>query len=102
MPFGIVGGLHMFIDAICINLEDPHEKAQQVANMHKIYEQAKKVLVWLGKSENNGDMAMRYIQSLEDELPDFPEILYELRTYKVCEELEDLLSKIALPLLESV
>lgn len=37
-----------WIDQLCINQEDPIERSDQVRIMHKIYKQAKNVLIWLG------------------------------------------------------
>lgn len=39
-----------WIDAICINQNDLPERAEQVKIMHRIYERAHKVIVWLGAS----------------------------------------------------
>jgi len=39
----------VWADAICINQEDDIEKGYQVKRMGKVYENAKAVLVWLGK-----------------------------------------------------
>jgi hypothetical protein len=38
----------IWVDAICINQQDPEERAQQVCNMNHIYERAAEVIVWLG------------------------------------------------------
>ncbi|KAJ8111538.1 hypothetical protein OPT61_g5891 [Boeremia exigua] len=38
----------LWIDAICINQQDPDEKAIQVPLMHQIYTQATNVIVWMG------------------------------------------------------
>jgi hypothetical protein len=45
----------IWIDAVCINQRDEHEKAEQVAKMKEIYEEAEHVLVWLGPSEDGTD-----------------------------------------------
>ncbi|KAH9209961.1 heterokaryon incompatibility protein-domain-containing protein, partial [Leptodontidium sp. 2 PMI_412] len=37
-----------WIDAICINQSDLEERSAQVQNMKKIYEQASRVVIWLG------------------------------------------------------
>ncbi len=39
----------MWIDAICINQDDPRERNHQVEMMGQIYRGAKQVLVWLGE-----------------------------------------------------
>lgn len=38
----------VWADSVCINQDDAAERGQQVQNMSKIYEQARRVLVWLG------------------------------------------------------
>ena len=41
----------LWVDAICINQTDDSERSQQVRSMAKIYEDARRVLVWLGLGE---------------------------------------------------
>ena len=47
---------YLWVDAICINQGTDqaalHERSVQITLMKQIYEQAEKVLVWLGKPEN--------------------------------------------------
>ncbi|KAK0749685.1 heterokaryon incompatibility protein-domain-containing protein [Schizothecium vesticola] len=38
----------VWIDAICINQDDPTEKALQVANMRSVYQQCSRVVIYLG------------------------------------------------------
>jgi hypothetical protein len=38
----------LWIDAICINQNDMHERNEQVRQMGQIYSQASRVLIWLG------------------------------------------------------
>lgn len=40
---------HVWIDAICINQEDLHERSEQVKLMRNIYQQGTKVVVWIGE-----------------------------------------------------
>jgi len=50
-PWGVTDvekPIFCWIDQMCINQEDQVECSGQVRIMHKIYKQAKKVLVWLG------------------------------------------------------
>ncbi|GAB1314474.1 hypothetical protein MFIFM68171_04684 [Madurella fahalii] len=44
--------LRYWIDAICINQNDVHEKNKQIRIMPHIYFRARTVLVWLGKKEH--------------------------------------------------
>jgi hypothetical protein len=54
----------LWIDAICINQQDDTEKEREVARMDIIYRQAKCVLIWLGKSSDDSDLAMGQIETL--------------------------------------
>lgn len=40
----------VWIDALCINQYDLHEKARQVKALYRIFERAAKTLVWLGQA----------------------------------------------------
>jgi len=57
--------LLMWIDAICINQEDVHERNEQVRLMRTIYQTAQQVTVWLGLEENDSHRAMLFLRSLE-------------------------------------
>lgn len=58
----------LWIDAICLNQNDDHEKAVHVLCMHEIFEIASRTLIWLGKAENDSDLAMDNIESLTQKL----------------------------------
>ncbi|KAL5319258.1 hypothetical protein ACEPPN_012308 [Leptodophora sp. 'Broadleaf-Isolate-01'] len=45
-------GRHIWIDAVCINQSNAIEKSDQVLRMTDIYRFAKKVVVWLGKDDD--------------------------------------------------
>jgi hypothetical protein len=51
-----------WIDAICINQSNVHERNHQVNLMKKIYMGASEVFVWLGTESSNSDLAMDYIK----------------------------------------
>lgn len=53
----------MWVDAICINQADIHEKEGQLMLMRKIYEEAEQVCVWLGEPTASTALA---IQDLQD------------------------------------
>ncbi|KAI1383847.1 heterokaryon incompatibility protein-domain-containing protein [Hypoxylon trugodes] len=55
----------VWIDAICINQSDIEERALQVSFMHDIYQQARKVLIWLGNPDEYSAMAMAYAEGLD-------------------------------------
>ncbi|EME39080.1 hypothetical protein DOTSEDRAFT_83665 [Dothistroma septosporum NZE10] len=44
----------MWIDALCINQDDPVEKQAQLAKINLVYELAPKVLIWLGPADSAG------------------------------------------------
>ncbi len=51
----------LWIDALCINQEDPKEKGHQVAMMGDIFKKAGNVIVWLGPAADNSHLAMEMI-----------------------------------------
>jgi hypothetical protein len=50
-----------WIDAICINQSDVHERNHQVGLMKQIYANATDVYVWLGQEADDSDLAMDFI-----------------------------------------
>ena len=52
----------LWVDAICINQDDNAEKSHQVNIMGSIYRRAERVLIWLGPSAEQSDVAFRYIE----------------------------------------
>ncbi|KAL9636378.1 MAG: hypothetical protein Q9164_002856 [Protoblastenia rupestris] len=56
--------LPIWIDAICINQRDNVEKGVQVSKMVDIYGLAAEVLVWLGPTSGDSDLAMDAIREL--------------------------------------
>jgi hypothetical protein len=52
----------IWVDAVCINQEDKKERAQQVQFMAKIYNQANRVVVWLGEAADYSDLALEEIR----------------------------------------
>jgi hypothetical protein len=55
--------LPFWIDAICINQDDPIERGHQVNMMRDIYSAAREVLVWLGDSTTESTAGMAMVQS---------------------------------------
>ena len=58
----------VWIDAVCVNQADNTEKEHQVRRMHETYFAAERVLVWLGKAENDSDLAIDGIPALNKRL----------------------------------
>jgi Heterokaryon incompatibility protein (HET) len=54
--------LAIWIDQLCINQVDLSERSQQVLLMAEIYRKAQKTIIWLGKSADNSDLAMKVVQ----------------------------------------
>jgi hypothetical protein len=52
----------IWVDAICINQESLEEQGYQVQLMAKIYSKASRVLVWLGETADNSDIALEGIR----------------------------------------
>ncbi len=74
---------NLWVDAVCINQQDPVELGDQVQHMRLIYERASQVLVWLGEASEDGDLAMDLVARIgaaewdgvpylyyDDDLPD--------------------------------
>lgn len=60
-PFITQQGLLLWVDAVCINQDDVDERGRQVTIMDRIYKTSNMVLVWLGKSTEQSDLAMKSI-----------------------------------------
>ncbi|RDI78815.1 hypothetical protein Vi05172_g11237 [Venturia inaequalis] len=58
----------IWVDALCINQEDPVERSHQVNLMSDIYSQAQLVVVWLGPEAENSGLAMRYIEKVSNSM----------------------------------
>jgi hypothetical protein len=55
---------NLWVDAICINQHDDQEKGQQVALMGEIYQQALKVILWLGDEDQDVKSVFAFIRAL--------------------------------------
>ncbi|KAL2073059.1 hypothetical protein VTL71DRAFT_10383 [Oculimacula yallundae] len=56
----------LWIDALCINQNDPIEKQAQVQLMSEIYPAADRVLCWLGPEADDSDYVFQEIQQVAD------------------------------------
>ncbi|QDS74168.1 hypothetical protein FKW77_001761 [Venturia effusa] len=54
----------LWIDAICIDQGNHKERGHQIDQMGKIYRQAEEVIIWLGHSTVETNIAMEFMQSL--------------------------------------
>lgn len=57
---------YYWVDAVCIDQENIPERGQQVQLMKAIYETAEQVLVWLGPSSEDSDVAMDFVDEMTD------------------------------------
>ncbi|GES64995.1 heterokaryon incompatibility protein [Aspergillus terreus] len=57
-------GGKLWVDSLCINQDDPVEKAAQVQHMGRIYNQAGNIIVWLGESDDTSDLAISVLENL--------------------------------------
>ncbi|KAF2264119.1 hypothetical protein CC78DRAFT_617145 [Lojkania enalia] len=62
------------IDQICINQEDPIEKAKQVAMMARIYKAATGVLVWLGPEDESARLCKEWVIEVDKMLREMPHL----------------------------
>lgn len=54
-------GVPLWVDALCINQEDHHEKGCQVRHMDEVY-RGRQVLIWLGDRSETSDAAIDFIE----------------------------------------
>ncbi|KAF1957119.1 ankyrin [Byssothecium circinans] len=57
----------IWVDAVCINQDDEEEKGYQIQYMARIYGQANRVIVWLGKEEDDSNQALEIIRSVAED-----------------------------------
>ncbi|KAK3322837.1 heterokaryon incompatibility protein-domain-containing protein [Apodospora peruviana] len=68
----------LWIDAVCINQNDVHERNDQVRQMGRIYHQALRVLVWLGPPDAKMESTLSALrvpgclEGLENQFENFP------------------------------
>ena len=56
--------LQVWADQICIDQQDEYDKNKQLPKMGEIYQEAQKVIVWLGNTENGSEIAMDFFTRL--------------------------------------
>jgi hypothetical protein len=80
----------LWIDAICIDQMNAEERGAQVAKMRIIYAHASKVLVWLGESSYNSDLAFSLLDDLYERLHNEASIQEILKSPERLKNLEGL------------
>ncbi|KAF2721985.1 hypothetical protein K431DRAFT_312162 [Polychaeton citri CBS 116435] len=75
-------GRRLWADAICINQVDIAERSAQVAIMAKVYQQARRVLVWLGPAQESDALAFAAMPAMgvSSFLPDVWDLLKTLKS----------------------
>ena len=68
-PHSFHSSVGLWIDQICINQDDVHERNEQVALMHRIYSKAENVVIWLGEEGPDDRMAFGFVPKLLSYLP---------------------------------
>jgi hypothetical protein len=54
----------IWADAICINQQDPQERAKQLRLMKRIYKGSTRLIIWLCEGTNDSEKAVRFISEL--------------------------------------
>ncbi|CAO2653814.1 Nn.00g032250.m01.CDS01 [Neocucurbitaria sp. VM-36] len=54
----------IWADALCINQQSHRERAQQVRLMREIYMKADRVMLWLGREDENTALAVKYLEDV--------------------------------------
>jgi len=54
----------LWVDQICINQDDSHEKTSQLPLMGRIYSLATQTVAWLGEGTPNSDLTMEYLRQV--------------------------------------
>jgi hypothetical protein len=60
----MAGKVVIWADALCINQTDLSERAAQVRLMGNVYRNADRVLIWIGGTEEDGELALAFIRTL--------------------------------------
>jgi Heterokaryon incompatibility protein (HET) len=60
----VLGIRLLWVDALCINQRDWHERGAQVLRMSAIYKKAKEVVIWLGTEDSESKRVMKLLKTL--------------------------------------
>ena len=73
-PTGLPASVTVWVDAICINQDDPREKDVHIPRMREIYGKAHSVTVWLGEEAEASALAMdaKRVQTMYAQLVGLP------------------------------
>ena len=56
----------LWVDAIYINQNDVHERSRHFAYMHRVYEEAEEVVIWLGDAADDSHFLLRQLYEFHD------------------------------------
>ncbi|KAG8526107.1 uncharacterized protein KY384_000100 [Bacidia gigantensis] len=59
------GYRYLWVDALCIDQENIPERNSQVRRMHDVYRSAHRVVVWLGKADEESGMAVDFLKMFD-------------------------------------
>jgi len=63
----------LWVDAICINQDDPVERSAEVLEMGSIYRNAQQVVIWLGPASHDSDLALQTLRRVGEAVDYMPE-----------------------------
>ncbi|PQE31255.1 heterokaryon incompatibility protein [Rutstroemia sp. NJR-2017a WRK4] len=73
----LLDGRWWWIDSLCIDQTNLEERGQQVQLMKQIYRRADQVVVWLGEASSDSDLALDFIEFLNQTVPENNESIME-------------------------
>ena len=82
----------LWVDAICINQDDPYEKNIQVSLMARVFSGAAHVCVWLGAESADSHLALNFIARILN-LDDFDRLVADPRTPQEWDALSSLMRR---------
>lgn len=56
----------VWVDAACINMQDLHERGEQILRLPQIFGGAERVIVWLGEESVESASALRFLQEVTE------------------------------------
>ena len=72
---------YLWVDALCINQDDAIEKSQQIRKMASIYNNAQRVLVWLGQGDDDSERALGFVHRINN-LGEFERLIEDEKSVK--------------------
>jgi hypothetical protein len=76
--------LILWVDAICIDQRNEHEKSIQVQRMGEVFSSAALVIVWLGASADKSDLALQEIVKAVDHDSRYDELKQSYQSIQRC------------------